>query len=203
MFDPATLTGDQRITLAAAATIAAGPNGNDAEIAAKARQILRLLRDSSPLAAALHQETKHAESVTKVKRFRGTIIWVDKETTSGRGLVFLYTGNEQALAKTDGQEMLRTGILDSDVEAKRMVIDASQRLIGHKVTVTVELQQGTSGHAFRTLVGMEDHGLDPDYQATNPMFQISPAFDNPARSGQQQPITPKLANHNRAPLRAA
>lgn len=169
------------IEIIAAATIAAGPGATPHEVAERVGIILELARDGSPASAAADRVAWRDSQITETKRFTGTIIHLDIETTAHRAVVVLHTG-KTAPGVVDGQEIVRTAQLDGadfdsatarDIGRRIQGTDGAPGLIGHKVLVTVWMEKGKNGFEYRVLAGVEDQGVDAAYDAQLPAYTLS------------------------------
>lgn len=104
------------------------------------------------------------ENSSEGKVFTGTVVSVIREQSSTRGLVTLFTGTEQANAGLPaGQESVRTERTD-DPDGKAIARQA-QLLIGHRVTVYIELEAIRGGATkVRVLRHLDDLGVDPNFE---------------------------------------
>lgn len=170
-----------------AAAILAGPNGSDQDVAGHTSRIAGLLSEGSLPMNAFGQLEKRDAAVIKTQGFPATVIGIDRETTSTRGVVLLYTGPSDQHA--NGQEFIRTQRTDTPEGLAQA--RALQALIGHKVFITKEISTG-NGSTNKAVRSFEDKGVDPDYMATvvaqdGRNVQTNPAYvydyDVPQRQG--------------------
>lgn len=99
-----------------------------------------------------------ASDSDRFKAFPGTVVSVDKEASSTRGLVTLAT--RPSKHHPDGREQARTERTDSSVGlsmARRL-----RALVGHRVLVWVEVEEYDGGKA-RIVRHVEDIGVDQAY----------------------------------------
>lgn len=151
------LTTDLKREVILAAMAAAGPGADDGQVAGQVTRILNLFEEGSPAMNAFARAEKRAESTTKVKQFTGELVYVDTETTSNRPIVFLRT--QVSSHAPEGIEIIRMDRLDSaDVDRVKQLANQVLSLIGHKVAVTVAIEQTTSQQNARILRGVEDRG---------------------------------------------
>lgn len=141
-----------------------------ARVVSNARDIALLTSEKSDLAKLVDGLVSD-----DVKVFPGTIIQVKKEPKSTRGVVYLHTGTDHVIGGTkrvpqdpftkapvpEGIEFMRTDRTDSEVG--RSLAVQCKTLIGHKVLVHMKMEVMDNGNKVRTLVGVVDQGLDPEY----------------------------------------
>lgn len=174
----------QRIVIAAATV--AGPNANDADVKSHVSRIAGYLSEGSlPMGAFADLERRDASTV-KVKGFPATIIGMDKELTSTRGVVLLRTAPSKW--HPNGQEFSRTE--RTDTEAGRAMAQRLQSLVGHKVFLSVAVE-GTGEANVRSVRSVDDKGIDPEYVAGDPAW----TFDYTAL---EPKMIAKLATQQRA-----
>lgn len=114
------------------------------------------------------QASKTINGVANSRVFTGTILRVEKQESSTRGVVTLDTGYPSKFEHKDfrtkevlpdGHEQIRTDRTDNHAGAK-MARRASQ-LVGHRVAVWVESEPFTGGRRkVRVLRHIEDLGID-------------------------------------------
>lgn len=147
----------------------------DQSVKANAREIKVMLGDKSRIVAQLNALDKALEPDNDGgKVFVGTIVSVTKEATSQRAQVTLFTGtdrvNEGVAAGCERVRTDRTDNLDG-----RAIARSAQLLIGHRVTVYVELEQIRGGtNKVRVARHFEDNGVDPAYDAASGTVAASP-----------------------------
>lgn len=137
----------------------------DQQLKANAREIKVMFGDRSKIGAQLTALDKALTGV-EGKVFVGTIVRVDKESTSQRALVTLFTGTDR---KTDGllpgTEQVRTDRTDN-LDGRAIARSATQ-LVGHRVAVYVELEQIRGGSTkVRVARHFGDEGVDPQFDAS-------------------------------------
>lgn len=116
-----------------------------------------------------------AAKVSETKTFVGTVIHVDRDLKSQRGILICKTNVHPKYNKL-GQDLVRSDRLDGPKsEAVRELMNQAVALVGHKVVVTVNMTTGKdSDQKYRVLAGIEDRGVDPAYNAANPEYQVKP-----------------------------
>lgn len=146
----------------------------DQRVKALARQIKVALSDRSPIMVQLGALDKALDSENDGgKVFVGTVISVKKEQSSTRGIVTLYTGTTQVKDGIPaGCEQVRTERTDS--ADGRAIARGAQELVGHRVTVYVELEAIRGGNTkVRVLRHIESNGVDPNYDAQTGMVRAA------------------------------
>lgn len=148
-----------RTQIVMTAVTAAGPAGDDALAwqVRVAEQAARIVAMTSPE----HAIAKVVAGMSNSKVFTGTVLRVDKEASSTRGLVTLKTRVHAEYAP-DGIEKVRTDRTDNPygmAMARRL-----RSLTGHRVTVWVEIEKmaNGSGKTTRVVRHVEDLGVDED-----------------------------------------
>jgi hypothetical protein len=151
------LSTEQKREIILTAAIIAGPNATDGEVSGQVTRILGLLDQGSPVSQAFKRAEERAANTTDVKGFVGEIIFVDKEESSNRPIVFLRTQvSEQA---PEGIEFVRLDRLDShNADQVKALANQALQLVGHKVGVTVAIEKMSGGNKVRILRGLEDRG---------------------------------------------
>jgi hypothetical protein len=140
-----------------AAVIASGPQGDDpgewrTRLGATIASITAMMDPDSDAMRII-------DSVAGAKIFPATIVKVEKEKSSTRGLVSLKTRPSDR--NPDGVESARTERTDS--ERGRAMARRLRALIGHKVLVYIDLQKMASGSStVRVIAHVEDLGVDED-----------------------------------------
>jgi hypothetical protein len=156
------------IILAAINAVGQVPEGKDweAEVTLKAIEIAVLTGEKSNVGKAVDVVL---DPETKV--FKGTVVEVEKEQSSTRGIITLDTGNSReakhSITKQPlpaGQEQIRTDRTDGAL-GKALAIKA-RNLKFHSVLVWVEVE-AVPGKDFkvRVLRHIQDLGIDPAYAA--------------------------------------
>ncbi len=164
----------QRLTAAYQAEVAAFEVANtawDQALKGNARDIKIMLTDRSPISKQLTQLDKAIGDSADGKVFVGTVVHVTKEASSKRGIVTLHTGTERENKDLPaGQENVRTERTDNpDGQA---IARLATRLIGHRVTVYIELEPYKNGQQkVRVLRHVEDLGIDPNYDPQSRMVR--------------------------------
>ncbi len=110
-FEPAV---QQQIVIAAATV--AGPNATDGDVKAHAERIAGYCMDGSIVMQAFAALDQREQNTSQVKSFPATVLGVDRETTSTRGVVFLKTRPSEY--HPNGQEFSRTERTDSESAAR-------------------------------------------------------------------------------------
>lgn len=145
-----------RTQIVLAAVQAAGP----ADPADLAGWQARVADSAAAITAACHpgsQISKVVEQVAVSKTFMATVLKVEREDSTTRALVTLRSAPNEH--HPDGVESVRTERTDNPVGrsmARRLV-----KLVGHRVTLWVELEQmANSTHRARVVRHVEDCGID-------------------------------------------
>lgn len=151
------------IILAAINAVGQVPDGKDweAEVTMKAIEIAVLTGENSNVAKAV-------DVIGTCKVFKGTILAVEKEQSSTRGVVTLSTGTQKeqvhSLTKQPlpmGQECVRTDRTDNALG--KAIALKSRGLTFHSVLVWVEVETMANGNKSRVLRHIQDLGIDPAY----------------------------------------
>lgn len=151
------LSTDQKRSIIVAAVTAAGAGADDGQVAAQVTRIVNLFEDGSPAMNAFARAEERAEKTVKTKGFAGEVIFVDTEQTSNRPVVFLRT--EVSSQAPEGIEVVRLDRLDSqDSELVKNLANQALSLVGHKVGVTIAIEQMGNGNNARILRAIEDRG---------------------------------------------
>lgn len=151
------LSTDQKRSIIVAAVTAAGPGADDGQVASQVTRIVNLFEEGSPAMNAFARAEERAEKTSKVKGFTGEVIYVDTEASSNRPVIFLRT--EVSTQAPEGIEVVRLDRLDSrDAELVKALANQALALIGHKVGVTIAIEQMTNGNNARILRAIEDRG---------------------------------------------
>lgn len=143
----------------------------DQRLKASAREIKVMLTEQSPISKQLIALDKALDkNSSDGKVFIGTVVGVIKEPKTTRAIMTLFTGTDRTVKGHDGnvlptgQEQLRTERTDNP--DGRAMARAAQLLIGHRVTVYVELEAIRGGETkVRVLRHIEDGGADTNYAA--------------------------------------
>jgi hypothetical protein len=126
---------------------------------------LRVIENAASFAAMLSPSSDVSKAVASVlnsKVFTGTVLSVEKEKSSTRGLATLKTRVSEH--SPDGTETVRTECTDS--EYGRSMARRLRSLIGHKVIVWVEVQtMSNSTNKVRVVSHVEDLGEDDSVEA--------------------------------------
>lgn len=155
-----------RTNLVAAAATMTGPvdehDARQADLPARSRRSWSVALHENAVALAFHASPGsqlgrllEATGSDRFKTFPGTVVSVDKEASSTRGLVTLATRPSQH--HPDGREQVRTERTDTGVGlsmARRL-----RSLVGHRVLVWVEVEEYDGGKV-RVVRHAEDLGLD-------------------------------------------
>lgn len=139
----------------------------DQSLKGNARDIKIMLTDRSAISKQLNQLDKAIGDSTDGKVFVGTVVNVIKEEKSTRAIVTVHTGTDRETPGVPlGQEQVRTERTDNpDGQA---IARLSTRLVGHRVTLYIELEQMRGGSKkVRVLRHVEDLGIDPNYDAAS------------------------------------
>lgn len=169
------------IILAAINAVGKPDEGKDweAEVTMKAIEIAVLTGENSNVAKAV-------DVIATCKVFKGTVVEVEKEQSSTRGIITLDTGTEReqkhSITKTvlpAGQEQIRTDRTDGAL-GKALAIKA-RGLKFHSVLVWVEVET-VPGKDFkvRVLRHIQDLGIDPAYAAQAQAAATAAAAPAPA-----------------------
>jgi len=105
--------------------------------------------------------SKTIEQVMQSKTFVGSVVKIEQEITSTRGIVTLRTAPNEH--HPDGIETVRTERTDNPLG--RMMVRKVKSLIGHKALLYVEVEPiSNSTRKSRVLRHIEDLGVDPSQQ---------------------------------------
>lgn len=182
-------TDDQKTNIILTAAIIAGKGATDEEVKNETARLARMVSASSLTHGAFYEAEKQAENTEKTKVFTGTLLHLDQETTSKRFVLVLKT--QPSKFNELGQEIVRTDIDGGDGSQARIIAQNAAQMLGHKVTVSVAIENTNNGTKVRVLRGIESRGVDTEYQAnpvpvqwpqlridTNKLqtFQTAPAF---------------------------
>lgn len=134
-------------------------NAWDQRVKAAAREIKVATAPESRIFKQLESLDKAIRG-TEGKVFTGTVVKVTKESSSQRGVVTLYTGTETTIPGLPaGCEQVRTERTDN--ADGRAIARQAQLLIGHRVTVYVELESIRNGaQKVRVLRHVASNGKD-------------------------------------------
>lgn len=138
----------------------------DQAFKANARDIKVLTSPKSRVVAQLNALDKAIdENNGDGKVFIGTVTGIAIEERTTRAIVTLYTGTDRAVdGLPAGCESVRTERTDNP--DGRAIARATQLLIGHRVTVYVELEAIRGGSTkVRVLRHIEDNGVDAAFDA--------------------------------------
>lgn len=173
-----------RTQMICAAVAAAGPNATKQDVGERLRTILEMHNEGEPtISNVLYQVQREAEQVGDLKRFTGTIVHLDKETTSNRAVIVLQVGDSKNrdTQNAGGLEIIRTSRLDSGDHAAQTAagiarkvqgVDGAPSLIGHRVLVTVGVAS-RDGIKYRTLVDVQDKGTDQEYNPNDARYRLN------------------------------
>ncbi|MAL06950.1 MAG: hypothetical protein CMH36_09005 [Microbacterium sp.] len=151
-----------KVAIITSAAQIAGKGASPDEVAGEVSRILDLLAEGSPAQRAFDRSAQRSAATVDTKGFAGTILWVDKETTSQRPIVFLRTAPSEH--HPDGIEIVRMDRLDSqEGESAKHLARRATELIGHRVGVSVAVEKA-GGKNVRILRSIEDRGVDSDAQ---------------------------------------
>lgn len=172
------------VSLLAAAAIMAGAEDAEWEnrLMANARKLKQLSQPGSRVMRAMAEFDGIGADGKEMglKHFTGTVLGIMKEESSTRGVVSIGTFTDHpkwgsmvsprehplTKVKTPGVEHFRTDRTDSktDTVAKDLA-NYIRTLIGHKVNVTLKMEEGKDGTKYRTLIAVQDLGLTDDDRA--------------------------------------
>lgn len=152
---------DTRTQIILAAIAAAGPAGDDqadwnARVTDAAATITAMCNDKSQIAKVI-------DGVANSKVFAATVVKVDKEQSSTRGLVTLRTRPSER--HPDGIEQARTERTDNPMGlamARRL-----RSLVGHRVLLHIEVEE-VPGRDFKVRVirHVQDLGVEAEAEAS-------------------------------------
>lgn len=145
-----------------------GPDGDESALDGKAAQITASIKARAAAAA-------NAPEPSKVKSFVGTIVKVEKEASSTRGVITFKTGTtrtskdwrDKTTPLPSGYEQARTDRTDDSSGGKEVATKCVE-LRGHRVRVTVHIEPikgNPDGHGVRIVKTVDDLGVDPDFQS--------------------------------------
>jgi len=145
----------ERNQIILAAVQAAGPVTEDlaewqSTVAEMATRITAMCSDQSPVAQAIGR-------VADSKVFVGSVVSIEKEASSTRGIVTIRTRPSQY--HPDGTEQARTDRTDN---AEGMAMARSiKALVGHRVRFWVQVEEyGNGSSKVRVIRNVEDLGVD-------------------------------------------
>lgn len=139
----------------------AGAGATEDAVAAEVTRILNGTSTGSPIIYAFDSFEKRAEGIADTKTILGTIIHVDVEESSQRGVIFLKSEQAHEKWNPTGKENVRTERIDGK-ELGRPVLKDAGALIGHKVALTVNVEE-TPGGKVRVTQRISDRGVDENY----------------------------------------
>lgn len=141
----------QQIVIAAAQL--AGKGADASAVMVEAKRIAALAAPGSAVMNAIEHEIGKVAEAPVGKPFVGTLLHVDVETSSQRGVLFLATSN--------GVEALRTDITRGN-QAAQQLVQSLAALVGHKLVLTKKNEpwRDNPNRSTRVLVTYEDQGLD-------------------------------------------
>lgn len=145
------------------AAIIAGKGASDADVKQEVVRLARFVSPGSLMHGAFYEAEKQAANTADMKVFTGTVLHVDRETTSNRFVLVLKTPISKFNAI--GQETIRTDIDGGEGSVGRNLAQAAMQMIGHKVAVSVAIEQTKTGMKARVLRDIEDKGVDSEYAA--------------------------------------
>lgn len=133
------------------------PGEYQARVAQEAARIKVMTDAKSPLSKALD-----ALDDKDTKVFSATIVKIEREASSKRGIVTLFTG--QTDKNPEGTETVRTERIDNPTGVVQ--VRTLQQLIGHRVLVWKknEPMANDPERKVRILAHVEDRGIDPDFE---------------------------------------
>lgn len=188
------LSTDQKRGIILAAITAAGPGADDSVVGSQISRIVGLFEDGSAAMRAFERAEQRAEKTTDTKNFIGEIIFVDKEVSSNRPIIFLRTQvSEHA---PEGIELVRLDRLDSpDADIVKALANQATSLVGHKVLVTVAIEKMANANKSRILRSIEDRGAGEADLAGLTVQEGWKLIDwvNGGKDGSFGKIAPKLA----------
>ncbi|MBF4549453.1 hypothetical protein [Pseudoclavibacter sp. VKM Ac-2888] len=152
-----------------------GADYTDQHVGDAIKRILESTMPGSNIDRIVRSLDFEAAKVVETKTFVGTVIHVDRDLKSQRGIVILKTSVHPKHNKL-GQDLVRSDRLDGPKsEAVSELMKQTLALVGHKVAVTVNMVASKDGDMkYRVLAGLEDRGVDPAYNAGNPEYQVKP-----------------------------
>lgn len=144
----------------AAATIT---GGDESLMPAAVNRLARQVAPGSALMQAIDREAEQVESAPAEKPFPGTLVHVDLELSSKRGVIFLQNMKGE-------KEVLRTDITTGNPGAQDR-IRALNELIGHRMLFTKRIESSRDNKfKVRILDSFEDKGIDPEVEADRDQF---------------------------------
>ncbi len=147
----------------------AGPDATEDAVAAQVTRILNGISEGSPIVYAFDQFEKRSENVEATKTILGTLLLLDVEESSQRGVLFLKSEQAHERWNPKGKEHARTERIDGKGLGREVLREAG-KLIGHKVALTVEVQTSDKGKN-RVVTRISDRGLDESYNESDEAFQ--------------------------------
>lgn len=142
----------------------AGAGASEDAVAAEVTRILNGVSTGSPIVYAFDSFEKRAEGIADTKTILGTVIHVDVEESSQRGVIFLKSESAHEKWNPLGKENVRTERIDGKEIGLPLVREAS-KLIGHKVALTVNVEETPNGKV-RVAQRVSDRGVDAEYSET-------------------------------------
>lgn len=154
-----------------AASIIAGNGASETDVNTEVRRIASRLSEGSAALNVLSDLDRRDENTVKTKGFPATILHVDREKTSTRGVVFLKT--KPSKFHPNGKEIARTERTDS--EDGKAIAKLAQSLVGHNVYITVGVE-ATGDVNVRVIRSIEDKGIAEGFDPELPDFK--PGFES-------------------------
>lgn len=144
----------------------AGAGADDSAVSRELWRTLRFLDSDSPMRKKLGE-------VQQFKTVLGTVIGVDREVTSKRGLVYIKSAQTHPKWNPQGQEYARSDFLSN--KGARDLMNQAKGLKGHKVAATLLVLETENGKA-REIVLLDDLGVDPAFDEDNAEYQANHSY---------------------------
>ena len=146
-----------RTQIVLAAITATGAKADDEELADWQARVTDMAARITAMSHERSTLSQTIESVSRSKVFTATVVGIDKEESSTRGIVHLRTKPSQH--HPDGVETARTERTDNPVGlamARRL-----KSLIGHRVAIWIEVEEINGGtNKVRVVRHVDDLGVD-------------------------------------------
>lgn len=162
MAEPFKFSPEERTNILQTAIMAAGPDANAAAVSAAVSRVAFLMSPGSLAPSVITEVERRFEGVEDWKFITGTILHVDREITSSRGIIVTKTEANNYNNMT-GQELVRTEMTKWDDIAKSLAISAAHS-IGQRVTMLVAVKKMQNGNKVRVVSDMVFRGPDDNFQ---------------------------------------
>lgn len=170
MAEPFKFTAEQRASILQTAILAAGPGATPTQVSETVAKVAFMMSPGSLTSSAIADVERRFENVEDWKFITGTIIHVDREVSSSRGLIVTKTEPNQYNHNT-GQELVRTGPTKWDDIAKALAVSAVNG-IGQRVTMLVAVEKMPNGNKVRIVSDIKFQGADEHYQPEHVRWDV-------------------------------